>query len=128
MVQTDECILNCTMEWTIKKLKLNLKYTWKISRNSSEFKENLIITCGGKGAMGMGEVAPNIRYGETPENLLEEFEVIEKNLRDCPTEIQAFETWLNGFKLHNALRFGIESALYIGIFLPIKYRYIPYWE
>ena len=105
------------MEWTIKKLKLELKYTWKISRNSSEYKENLIVSCGNFGEIGLGEVAPNIRYGETPENLLEEFGVIEKDLRDCPTELAEFETWLNGFKLHNALRFGIESAFihwYIG--------------
>jgi L-alanine-DL-glutamate epimerase-like enolase superfamily enzyme len=117
LVQTDECILNCKMEWTIKKLKLELKYTWKISRNSSEYKENLIVSCGNFGEIGLGEVAPNIRYGETPENLLEEFGVIEKDLRDCPTELAEFETWLNGFKLHNALRFGIESAFihwYIG--------------
>ncbi len=117
MVQTDECILNCKMEWTIKKLKLELKYTWKISRNSSEYKENLIVSCGNFGEIGLGEVAPNIRYGETPENLLEEFGVIEKDLRDCPTELAEFETWFNGFKLHNALRFGIESAFihwYIG--------------
>ncbi len=107
------------MEWTIKKLKLELKYTWKISRNASTYKENLIVSCGHLGEIGLGEVAPNIRYGETPENLLEEFEAIKNSLKDCPKEPFEFELWLNGFKVYNALRFGIESA-FIHWYISVK--------
>ncbi|MDZ4669121.1 MAG: dipeptide epimerase [bacterium] len=98
------------MEWTIEKIKLDLKYTWKISRNVSTYKENLLVQCGHFGHFGLGEVAPNIRYDETPENLLAEFYAMQDALKDCPSTLPEFELWLSGFKIHNALRFGIESA------------------
>ena len=98
------------MEWKLEKLKLELKYVWKISRNTSEYKENFIVSCQLNGAIGKGEVAPNIRYNETPENIAEAFTKAEQGLKDCPTEPAAFEKYLLDLKLPNALRFGIESA------------------
>ena len=44
--------------------RLHLKNTWTIARNSSEFKENVIISVEKDGAYGWGEAAPNIRYKE----------------------------------------------------------------
>ncbi|MGH9339212.1 MAG: dipeptide epimerase [Acidobacteriota bacterium] len=47
--------------------RLELKYTWTISRNSSDYKENIFITLERDGIRGYGEAAPNTRYGEDGE-------------------------------------------------------------
>jgi len=102
--------INCRMQWTIKKIQLDLKYTWKISRNASNFKENFIVTCSNNKQVGIGEVAPNIRYQETPEGIFSSFQSIERELRDCPLEPMQFEIWLKKLAIPKALKFGIESA------------------
>ncbi len=48
--------------------RLVLKHTWTISRNSSDYKDNIIIKVEKDGITGYGEAAPNIRYNETPES------------------------------------------------------------
>ena len=99
-----------TLNWQIEQLTLQLKYTWKLSRNATDFKLNNIITVGDKTHIGKGEVAPNIRYNETPELMLSEFE---RFLTIAPTtciQIEALTELLDSLKLPNALRFGIESA------------------
>lgn len=97
------------MNWSIQTIRLDLKYTWAISRNATIFKENLIITCEDKGFTGQGEVAPNIRYHETPQSCLEAFELCKALLTDFDDPTQVDE-WLMQSGLPNALRFGIESA------------------
>lgn len=47
--------------------KLKLRNTWTISRNSSCCKENVFVKIEKDGISGLGEAAPNIRYGQTPE-------------------------------------------------------------
>jgi L-alanine-DL-glutamate epimerase-like enolase superfamily enzyme len=51
--------------------QLNLRHTWTISRNSSDFKQNVFVTVEKDGIRGIGEAAPNVRYGETPESTVE---------------------------------------------------------
>ena len=48
------------MDYKLEKIKLDLKVDWKISRNSSTFKENFILSRGDYAS----EIAPNIRYQE----------------------------------------------------------------
>ncbi len=48
--------------------KLLLKHTWTISRNSTDFKNNIFVKIKRDGIEGLGEAAPNIRYDETPES------------------------------------------------------------
>ena len=61
------------INWTIETIILDLKYTWKISRNATDQKQNLIVVLSDGIHRGYGEAAPNIRYGETPELLTEQF-------------------------------------------------------
>lgn len=96
--------------WSIQSLLLDLKYTWKISRNASTFKNNFIIHIDHDGAKGMGEVAPNIRYQETPETINAAFEKFKQSPCVEQTSIEKFSAELNKLALPNALRFGIESA------------------
>lgn len=96
--------------WQIEQIKLNLKYTWKLSRNATDFKLNNIITVGDGKHNGKGEVAPNIRYNETPELMLSEFERFANVAPSTCIHIEEFTLLLDSLKLPNALRFGIESA------------------
>jgi L-Ala-D/L-Glu epimerase len=55
---------------TVATRRLQLRHTWTISRNSSDFKDNVFVCLERDGVMGWGEAAPNVRYGETAEQTL----------------------------------------------------------
>jgi L-Ala-D/L-Glu epimerase / N-acetyl-D-glutamate racemase len=48
----------------IKKRRLKLAHTWTISRNSSDYKDNVFVRIEKDGISGYGEAGPNVRYGE----------------------------------------------------------------
>jgi len=48
--------------------QLDLKHTWTIARNSSDYKNNVFVYLEKDGIKGIGEAAPNVRYDETPES------------------------------------------------------------
>jgi L-alanine-DL-glutamate epimerase-like enolase superfamily enzyme len=50
--------------------RLMLRHTWTISRNSSDFKDNVFVLIERDGVVGLGEAAPNVRYGESAEKTL----------------------------------------------------------
>ncbi len=95
------------LTWSITQQHLELLYTWKISRNTSTEKINLFITVTDGTYSGMGEVAPNIRYGETPDLIIGWFS---RFIRDAAS-ISSIDDLTEKIKdFPNALRFGIESA------------------
>ena len=52
-------------EVTVK--RLTLRHTWTLSRNSTDFKDNVFVRIERDGIVGRGEAAPNVRYGESTE-------------------------------------------------------------
>lgn len=62
------------MRISLEPIRLDLKVNWKISRNESLFKNNFVVRIEDEGTIGLGEIAPNIRYGETPENIQAQFD------------------------------------------------------
>jgi len=48
----------------VKTKRLFLEDTWTISRNSSDYKDNVFVKIEKDGVAGFGEAAPNVRYGE----------------------------------------------------------------
>ncbi len=48
----------------VKTKRLFLQHTWTISRNSSDYKDNVFVRITKDGVSGYGEAAPNVRYGE----------------------------------------------------------------
>src|SRR5689334_17294470 len=96
--------------WSIEKKILELKYTWKISRNASDTKTNLFITVTDGIYIGHGEVAPNIRYGESPEQTLEQFDFFLKSETASIESKEKLNQVLEKVPLSHSLRFGIESA------------------
>ncbi|MFC1618531.1 dipeptide epimerase [Candidatus Neomarinimicrobiota bacterium] len=59
---------------TYEPIRLNLKHAWTIARGSSEYKDNIVVRVERDGITGYGEVAPNVRYGESPESTMEVLE------------------------------------------------------
>jgi L-alanine-DL-glutamate epimerase-like enolase superfamily enzyme len=49
---------------------LLLRHTWTISRNSSDFKDNVFVRVERDGLMGWGEAAPNVRYNQSAEQTI----------------------------------------------------------
>ncbi|HLK97300.1 MAG TPA: dipeptide epimerase [Hymenobacter sp.] len=98
--------------WSLTALELPLRFTWKISRNASTTKTNLLVQVRGEagGPSGYGEAAPNIRYGETPEGLQAEFEqLVKAGLPRVQTEAE-LQDLLAAQPPAHALRFALESA------------------
>ncbi len=51
--------------FTLSTQRLTLRHTWTISRNSSDFKDNVFVCIERDGVQGWGEAAPNVRYAES---------------------------------------------------------------
>jgi L-alanine-DL-glutamate epimerase-like enolase superfamily enzyme len=98
------------IHWSIEKKILELKYTWKISRNASDSKTNMIITAADGVHAGRGEVAPNIRYHESPEQAEKEFKNFLSAKPEAISAIEELSELLEKFPVSHSLRFGIESA------------------
>lgn len=97
--------------WEIEAKQLELRYIWKISRNSSEYKTNLFVRYSEGAYSVLGEVAPNIRYNETPELVQKQFAYFAaKANENFIPNLSALTVILNDCELCHALRFGIESA------------------
>ncbi|MFD2785444.1 enolase C-terminal domain-like protein [Hymenobacter rubripertinctus] len=98
------------LTWTLKPLLLPLRFTWKIARNASASKTNLLVEVAGGGYRGRGEAAPNIRYQETPEGLQSEFAaLLAAGLGSCET-LEELAEFLTLHQPAHALRFALESA------------------
>lgn len=98
------------LNWTIEKLNLYLKHNWSISRGTSTQKTNFYIKVSANGCEGLGEVAPNIRYYETPEKILSEFAMLLNNDLPLVKNIDKLLTLMATFKISQSLRNGIENA------------------
>jgi len=96
--------------WNLEEKKLDLAYTWKISRNESTYKINFFIKAAEGNYEGIGETAPNIRYGESPEKIKLEFEQFLKEKPESIETLEELSSILRKVNVCNSLRFGIESA------------------
>ncbi|WP_457070271.1 enolase C-terminal domain-like protein [Hymenobacter sp. UYAg731] len=97
--------------WSIQPLQLLLRYTWKISRNASTTKTNLLVRVAGLGQQGTGEAAPNVRYGESPELLQQQFaNLLGTGLAEVHS-LSELDVLLAAQPVAHALSFALESAL-----------------
>jgi L-alanine-DL-glutamate epimerase-like enolase superfamily enzyme len=99
------------IKWTITEVELPLKVDWNISRNSSVIKKNFVIELKNGQFRGLGEVAFNVRYGESREIILSKFE--EFKTESSNTEFNGVESvvaFMDRFDFPQSLKFGIESA------------------
>jgi L-alanine-DL-glutamate epimerase-like enolase superfamily enzyme len=96
--------------WTIKEIELPLKFTWNISRNSSDIKRNFIIEVKNGSLSARGEVAFNVRYGESREIILEKFEEFKSHAPQDLNGVESLVAFMETMDLPQSLKFGIESA------------------
>jgi len=98
-----------SLTWNIEPITLDLKYTWKISRNASDQKTNLIVTIRSGSHTGKGEAAPNIRYDESAEAGLAGFSRFVEHA-DHAVDIDTLHDAIHRAGLFKSLAFAIESA------------------
>jgi len=98
------------MKIWIEKIHLGLTVNWKLSRNQTTFKENFIVHFEVGEDHFRSEIAPNIRYGETPDSIQEEFSrwINQNDLSSIINEESLLKV-LSSIKFHS-LRFGLESV------------------
>ncbi|QDA59165.1 enolase C-terminal domain-like protein [Hymenobacter jejuensis] len=100
------------LTWSLEPYELPLRFTWKISRNASDAKTNLIVSVRDSegGPVGWGEAAPNVRYGEVPAELALNFNQMIVNGLAKVKSLAELDEFLNANAPAHALRFAIESA------------------
>jgi len=98
------------MKIWIEKIHLSLTVNWKLSRNQTTFKENFIVHLDIGKDHFRSEIAPNIRYRETPESIEEEFSrwIKDTDLSLIESE-ESLLISLSSVQFHS-LRFGLESV------------------
>ena len=97
--------------WTLTAYDLPLRYLWKISRNASSSKTNLVVQATQAEASGRGEAAPNVRYGESPALLQAQFDdLLHHGLTHADT-LPDLAALLAARPVAHALRFALEAAL-----------------
>lgn len=103
--------------WTIKEIELPLKFTWNISRNSSDIKRNFIVEIKNGSVTAKGEVAFNVRYGESRELILEKFDEFKSQAPADFNGVESLVSFMDSMDLPQSLKFGLESAFvhYISI-------------
>ena len=97
--------------WTLTAHLLPLRYVWKISRNASFTKTNLLLRVTGQGHVGTGEAAPNVRYGETPELLTQQFEYLLAHGLSQAKSLADLHALLAAQPVAHALGFALEAGL-----------------
>jgi L-alanine-DL-glutamate epimerase-like enolase superfamily enzyme len=97
--------------WTLTAHELPLRFVWKISRNASATKTNLLVHLEGHGHRAVGEAAPNVRYDETPALLSEQFAAVQARGLAKVASLADLDALLAGQPVAHALRFALESAL-----------------
>lgn len=95
------------MKLEIKDLELNLNVNWKISRGATAKKDNFLIVVSDRRSRGHSEVAFNVRYGESKEKILSEFQIAQKELEKTGTN---YLEVLDLLSISSSLRFALESA------------------
>jgi L-alanine-DL-glutamate epimerase-like enolase superfamily enzyme len=90
---------------------LPLRYVWKISRNTSTTKTNLLLRITAHGHTGIGEAAPNVRYGETPKLLQEQFAGLQAHGLGEVASLEELDALLAARPVSHALSFALEAAL-----------------
>lgn len=96
--------------WSIKEIELPLKFAWNISRNSSDTKKNFIVKVKNGSIEAYGEVAFNVRYGESRDLILEKFEEFKNNAPQEFNGVESVVAYLETTDLPQSLKFGIESS------------------
>lgn len=98
---------NLFMQYELEKINLELKVNWKISRNESRHKENFILKLGEFSS----EIAPNIRYDETPKLIESHFKELLKASKMQFHWCSSFQSAVNNVLLKRDFNGDLFKAL-----------------
>ena len=98
-----------SLRWEISPLNLILSTLGRFPETSVKANKNLLIKLDG---VSLGEVAPNTRFSETPENVVQSFNDIVDFLPKEKVNLNNFEKVLESFKVENSLKNGLYMAYY----------------
>jgi L-alanine-DL-glutamate epimerase-like enolase superfamily enzyme len=94
-------------------IELPLRHAWTISRGTSTSKRNVVVELRSEGHVGLGEAAPNVRYHESAETVLEALRtlerVLERDLRYFRDISEALQEALPG---NGAAKAAVDIALH----------------
>jgi L-alanine-DL-glutamate epimerase-like enolase superfamily enzyme len=96
--------------FSLEFLRLPLRYEWKLSRNTSVEKTNGLVSITFQGYEGRGEIAPNIRYEESPERVKQEFDSSVDELVQAFSNERSWKDTLDSLPLCQALKTGLDMA------------------
>ncbi len=108
----DDSFNGFSLVWKMNKMKLDLKFPWKIARGECREKTNFIVELGDEKFKGKGEVAFNKRYDENEDKIQIGFESFLKNKPSEIDSVKKLYHCLDNLEIPSSLRFGIESAFY----------------
>lgn len=81
------------LDYTVKPLRLNHPFT--ISRGSKEKVRNVFVRLEKEGITGYGEAAPNLRYGEDPESVMDVMKRLNSSVPDYADDENEMVAWIS---------------------------------
>ncbi len=98
------------MKLWLEKLRLDLTVNWRLSRNQTTVKENFLVNLETPSGIFRSEIAPNVRYGETTENIQRAFNDWTDSVDlGAIINLDSLRLATQNLKFH-ALSFGVESV------------------
>ena len=59
------------MLFSTRPIRLNLKHPFRIARETSEYKQNVLVSISDDKFTGIGEAAPSVYYGENADSVMQ---------------------------------------------------------
>ncbi|WP_299818944.1 enolase C-terminal domain-like protein [uncultured Pontibacter sp.] len=107
------------LTWHIEALHLKLKYKIKAAACAGEDRVNFLVQVSDGSLSGFGEAAPQVRFGETPELLLQQYQVLLMAGLVLVKNLEDLHQLLLEHQPINSLRFAVEAA-YIHYYCQLK--------
>ena len=77
------------MLFSTRPIRLNLKHPFRIARETSEYKDNVLVSISDDKFTGIGEAAPSVYYGENADSVMQVLEEASTFVGDDPFALEA---------------------------------------
>ena len=97
----------------VRVVELPLRHAWTIARGTSTSKRNVIVELRAGGQVGRGEAAPNVRYGESAETVVDALQRLAPALEGDPWHFRVLSERVDAaLPGHHAAKAALDIALY----------------
>jgi len=101
------------MLFSTRPIRLNLKHPFRIARETSEYKQNVLVSISDDKFTGIGEAAPSVYYGENADSVMQVLEEASTFVGDDPFALEATMIRLTSrFPGDSSARAAVDIALY----------------